>query len=391
MLKEHKKGFKTGVPIRIIYHLIYPFMRNKRIWMFMDLPDMADDNARHLFTYAQDQDKNIIKYFTLDKDSKDWYDMKRIGKVIQYKSIKHRVLALYAEKIITSHPDNNIIYPFWGNYPFFAGLLKSSTIFLQHGITHNDTVFLHYKNTRMSLFVCGAKREYDFIRKTFGYPEGAVQLLGLARFDGLHDFEVKKGQILIMPSWRKNIATPARFQEHMDSEEKFISTDYYRAWKGLLDDNEFRDLIHSHGLKVIFYPHRCMQRFLTYFRSDDPCITMADPAGFDVQELLKESAFLITDYSSIAMDFAYMKKPLMYYQFDKEAFVKEQYGKGYFSYERDGFGPVEFEIGGVKRGLRNYIENGFTMEEKYRNRRDDFFELNDSGNCERNYQAVLKM
>ena len=374
----------------------YPYamvLKKKRphIWLFCEDRNEARDNGYWLYRYTCRNHPETDAVYAIEADSPDYGKVKKLGReVIPWGGVRHWAYYLAAEKNISSQKDGKPNAALCYLLEVY-GIRKNKRAFLQHGITHNDTVFLHYKNTRMSLFVCGAKREYDFIRKTFGYPEGAVQLLGLARFDGLHDFEVKKGQILIMPSWRKNIATPARFQEHMDSEEKFISTDYYRAWKGLLDDNEFRDLIHSHGLKVIFYPHRCMQRFLTYFRSDDPCITMADPAGFDVQELLKESAFLITDYSSIAMDFAYMKKPLMYYQFDKEAFVKEQYGKGYFSYERDGFGPVEFEIGGVKRGLRNYVENGFTMEEKYRNRRDDFFELNDSGNCERNYQAVLKM
>ena len=243
----------------------------------------------------------------------------------------------------------------------------------------------------MSLFVCGARKEYDYIRKSYGYPEGVVRFLGLARYDGLHDFDVKNGQVLIMPSWRKNIATPARFQKRMDTEEKFINTEYYRGWKGLLDDPVFRKLIHSHDLKVIFYPHRCMQRFLSYFQTDDPNIILADPEQYDVQDLLKGSAFLITDYSSIAMDFAYMNKPLIYYQFDKETFVREQYGEAYFSYERDGFGPVEYEINGVRQALRRNIESGFTMEDNYKKRRDEFFELNDCNNCERNYQALLKM
>ena len=91
------------------------------------------------------------------------------------------------------------------------------------------------------------------------------------------------------------------------------------------------------------------------------------------------------------MDFAYMSKPLLYYQFDKEAFFSKQYGKGYFSYEADGFGPVEYHLNGVTEAVRKAIESGFQMEEQYRKRRDDFFELNDCNNCERNYQAILKM
>ena len=164
MLKKHEQGFKTGVPIRMLYLIFYPFMRNRRIWLFMDLPDIADDNARHLFRYAQDKDKDVKKYFILKRNSKDWEDMKKIGNVLAYKSIKHRFIGLYAEKIITSHPDNNIIYPFWGNYPYFAGLLKSSTIFLQHGITKdNVSSWLNKYDKNLEMFLTTSKLEYKSI------------------------------------------------------------------------------------------------------------------------------------------------------------------------------------------------------------------------------------
>ena len=70
----------------------------------------------------------------------------------------------------------------------FTESSKNRRAFLQHGIIHNDNEFLHYENTRMGLFVCGARPEYDYVRRSFGYPEGTVRYLGLARFDELHHF-----------------------------------------------------------------------------------------------------------------------------------------------------------------------------------------------------------
>lgn len=374
----------------------YPYamvLKKKRphIWLFCEDRNEARDNGFWLYRYTCQNHPETDAVYVIERNSPDFDKVKEIGReVITWGGLRHWAYYLAAEKNISSQKDGKPNAALCYLLEVYE-IRKNKRAFLQHGITHNDTPFIYYKNTKMSLFVCGARKEYDYIRKAFGYPEGVVQFLGLARYDGLHDFDVKKNQILIMPSWRKTIATPGRFQEHLDSEEKFVTTEYYRAWKGLLDDPEFRDMIHSHNLKVIFYPHRCMQRFLAWFRTDDPNIILADPAKYDVQELLKESAFLITDYSSIAMDFAYMKKPLIYYQFDKETFYKEQYGEAYFRYERDGFGPVEYEIGGVRQALRKYIESGFVMEDIYKKRRDEFFDLNDSGNCERNYQAVLRM
>ena len=44
----------------------------------------------------------------------------------------------------------------------------------------------------------------------------------------------------------------------------------------------------------------------------------------DINELYIISDLLITDYSSIYMDFAYMSKPIIYYPFDFDEFHKRQ-------------------------------------------------------------------
>ena len=57
-------------------------------------------------------------------------------------------------------------------------------------------------------------------------------------------------------------------------------------------------------------------------------------------DLFNECSIFITDYSSIHFDVATEKKPIIYYQFDKVKFFTTHYGKGYFDYEKDGFGDV---------------------------------------------------
>ena len=66
---------------------------------------------------------------------------------------------------------------------------------------------------------------------------------------------------------------------------------------------------------------------------------LAEPS---LQPLFAKTALLVTDYSSVAFEIAYIEKPVIYYQFDAEQF----YGGGhlgfggYFDFARDGFGPV---------------------------------------------------
>ena len=60
-----------------------------------------------------------------------------------------------------------------------------------------------------------------------------------------------------------------------------------------------------------------------------------DNSEIDIQNLLKDSALMITDYSSVFMDFAYMEKPEIYFQFDEDQFRSTHYAKGYFDYKKD--------------------------------------------------------
>lgn len=365
--------------------------RRPHIWLFCEDRNEARDNGFWLFRYTCLEHPETDAVYAIETKSPDLEKVRQIGReVIPWGGIRHWAYYLAAEKNISSQKDgkpNAAVCYLLEVY----GIRRNKRAFLQHGITHNDTEFLYYKNTKMSLFVCGAEKEYQYIKENFGYPEGSVRLLGFARFDGLHNYEVNRKQILIMPTWRKSIATPGCFQERQDTAESFLQTEYFRAWKGLLDNHEFLNLIRKNGLKVIFYPHRCMQRFLSYFQTDNPDIILAAPDQYDVQELLKESAFLITDYSSIAMDFAYMGKPLIYYQFDKEDFFGNQYGKAYFNYERDGFGPVVDNVDDLICEFKESFAKGFSMTEGYKARKDEFFDLNDCNNCERNYKAVSEM
>lgn len=80
MLRETNQGWRTGVIFRIVYFIVYPFFSSKRIWIFMDLPYLADDNGINLFKYAVGVDDDIEKVFVLNKDNFAFDDISQIGK-----------------------------------------------------------------------------------------------------------------------------------------------------------------------------------------------------------------------------------------------------------------------------------------------------------------------
>ena len=112
-------------------------------------------------------------------------------------------------------------------------------------------------------------------------------------------------------------------------------------------------------------------------------------AGCKYPRSYKKAGILVTDYSSVSMDFAYMKKPLVYYQFDREDFTRSHLPTGYFDYERDGFGPVCKNENSLITELEHIFQNDCTINQHYIDRIEKFFLLYDSNNCERTYQAII--
>ena len=101
---------------------------------------------------------------------------------------------------------------------------------------------------------------------------------------------------------------------------------------------------------------------------------------------------LITDFSSLAFDFGYMKKHVIYYQYDEDQYFKSHYIKGYFDYRNDGFGPVYKEL----KDVVNYVDSCFKhggelMKRKYLCNVSRFFPVYDNNNCERIFDVIRKM
>lgn len=374
--------FIFALPISLVYRL-----HRRDLWLICDNKNEARDNGFYLFRYIRQNYPEQDAVYAISKRSPDYAKVKDLGKVVNYGGLMHWILYLTAKKNISSQkggkPNAAVCYFLEVNK-----ILKNTRIFLQHGIIKDDMPWLYYENTMMRMFVCSTDREWKYVSEKYGYPDGYVRKLGICRLDGLHDIEIKENQILLMPTWRNWIATPTIASYDIEDVSDFTGTEYFRGWNEFLSSERLHEMLAENNLKLVFYPHRDMQLFLKYFNIHDDNIIVAKWPEYDVQQLLKESAYLITDYSSIAMDFAYMKKRLMYYQFDYEDFRKGQYPEGYFSYEDDGFGPVCYDLDEALDELEAAVKERFVNKEKYLRMHDEFFDLYDKNNCERNYRAI---
>lgn len=377
--------FILALPVSLVYRL---FRMN--LWLVCDNGIEASDNGFCLFEYICKNHPEQDCVFAVYKTSTDYEKVRKTGKTVKYGSFMHWVLYLTARVNISSQKSGKPNYAVCYLLEVY-GILKNTRVFLQHGVILTDIDFLYYKNTKMSMFVTSTYREWEYVNERYGYPKGVVKLLGLPRFDRLHDFNTVPRQILIMPTWRDWLGTNALAKNPERDRENFCQSDYFKYWSKLINSERLKQICEDFGCTVMFCPHRDTQRFITCFESDNPYLTVCSYPQYNVQELMKSSAFMITDYSSVQIDFAYMKKPLAYFQFDYERFSREHYKKGYFDYNDDGFGPV-FNI---ESSLLDYIEsmaeNNFENAEMYLSRHKDFFTLYDTDNCKRNFDAIKEM
>ncbi|HJA12094.1 MAG TPA: CDP-glycerol glycerophosphotransferase family protein [Candidatus Mediterraneibacter merdipullorum] len=367
--------------------LVAPLFRRRkeydRLWLIAERGVDAGDNGYHLFRYIRTRHPEINIRYVISDDSPDRAKVSALGETVSYRSFRHMLAFVLSGVKISTH-----VMGYSHDAYFFKMLdgklrIKGKKIFLQHGIIKDDIPYLYADSTRLDLFVCGAKREYEYIRSTYGYPEGIVRFLGLCRYDALPAGRERKQSrtVLVMPTWRT-------YLERV-SGQTFCGTAFYRAYQSLLSSPRLREILEQYGYRLEFFPHHEMLPYLDCFRTDARQVRLSGK-GEEVQQALIGADILITDYSSVYFDFGYMGKPVIYYQFDREAYRAGHYQEGYFSYERDGFGPVVETEEELLSELEKALARGCILEPVYEERAERFFERRDRKNCERNFDAIMQ-
>lgn len=362
---------------RLIYLILFIFMKNRKIWIFMDRQDGAGDNATHLFNHVRDYDDGIDKYFTINKDSKDYKLLKNEcgRKIVPFRSFKHKILYLFADKIISSHPDKPVLNPFYSgdNLKLYTGLCTAGVYFLQHGVPLYDmSNWLRRYDHNISLLLAVSDLEHDYWLKYYNFDEDIIQILGYPRFDYLTN-ENRKKSIVILFTWRRFI----------QSEEILLNSEYYDRINSLINNERLIEKAKEKGYEIVLKMHPNAVEYIDSFEKDDY-------VKFDTEsryhDIICDSSLMITDYSSVVFDFAYLKKPIIYYHYgDDHHFDLDT---GFIDLENEGFGDVIADKDDLIDKIIHYIDNDCTMEDEYRDNVDRFFKYTDKSNSKRVYDWI---
>ena len=390
-LKYLLKNKELNICIYRILYYIFRKILKRPIWIISDRVDSAGDNGEAFYKYLVRNEKKAKLYFTIKKDCQDYKRINKIGKVLKYNSVKYKLYFLLSELIISSQANEWTINAFSNKERLIKDLYKFKFVFLQHGIIKDDlSSWLRKYNKNIALFVTSTIREYEsIINGNYMYTPKEVVLTGLPRYDLLENKTTKK--IIFMPTWRKSLQGKVlNGGAEYSYNERFKNSDYFMFYQRLINDDRIINCLKRNNYKGKFFVHTIFKKQAKDFIGNDLIEIIAEKINYSKE--LKEAELFITDYSSIAFDFAYLKKPILYIQFDKKEFFEQHtYEEGYFDYEKDGFGPVCYEYEEAINDIINIIERGCKQEEYYRKREDKFFYFEDKNNCERVYNEILKL
>lgn len=392
LASSNKTGAKKAAMARRLVGL-YRLLFKKPVWIINDRVNKASDNGEAFFGYLCDSKfKGARCFFAIEKTSSDYERLKRLGRVIDRSSRLYKLARLVCDAVISSHADDADYNPFGTHFAPYRDMLNGTRfIFLQHGITVNDmSAWLNRYSRNISGFVCAAKPEADSIKRgTYYYNCDQVWLTGFPRFDRLYDRS--KRYITVMPTWRMYLAAWDKTHAGVwQLAPSFLESEYYHFYNLLLNDERLINVCKRAGYTLCFMPHPNIIEHAHLFDKHPDVIFF----GIDKEyrDIYAESELIITDYSSAALDFAYLKKPVLYAQFDKEDFFSGAHvgTPGYFDFERDGLGEVTYDYESCVDKVIEYVESGCKMKEKYIKRRDDFFAFSDKDNSKRLLEKILK-
>jgi glycosyltransferase involved in cell wall biosynthesis len=368
-------------------------------WVIMDRIHDADDNGERLFEHIRQHRPDINAWFVIERGSQDWKRLRARGerRLLAHGSLTWRVAMLNCAWLLSSHADLAICRP-----PQLAlsGSVPWRFAFLQHGVIKDD--LSRWLNQReMDLFVVSTAPELASVAADgtpYRFSQKETRNTGLPRFDRLLSIgratpEPDRNLVIVAPTWRQWLTTPlASGSQRRELDAAFWESDYFRSWTALLRSPKLADAVARRGWRLGFMPHPNLQVILDLLELPAHVEPLSF-AGVDVQELYAHCALLVTDYSSVAFNLAYIDRPAVYFQFDVEKMLGGFHvgRKGYFDYERDGFGPVAEDLAAAELAIVAAIEHGPWPTDEYQQRIAATFPVRDGQACARVVAAVEAM
>ena len=393
MLSSLKKESLKFFLVRLAYWVMKPIWGRKPVWMYFDKIYKGGDSSEYLFKYACGKKDGIKHYYLVDKKCADYKRLKKEGygrHLLKRKSIKHRLMFLYSQMMVVS---NSTVFAF-NDYSMSASahvrdLIYFNVCCVQHGMSVQKIAIAQNRlrdNTK--LYFCASKYELENLNRPIYDYEGydALKLTGVPRYDGLKSDD--KRQILISPTWRMQAAVPVSKNEGVqrDYNPLFKESAYYRVFNSLINDERLLDAAKKYNYRIHYVLHPIVSAQADDFDKNEYVDIIPSVGDMSYEKEFRESSLMVSDYSGVQFDFAYMRKPVVYLHHDD---IPQHYEEGTFHYDTMAFGEICHNNDELIDLLIEYMSNDCKMKPEYVARADDFFHYDDHNNCERIYDVMI--
>ena len=233
---------------------------------------------------------------------------------------------------------------------------------------------------RYSLYTAGSKIEADLLRKSFGNI--SVKITGQPRNDVLcGSFDIStvrksdKKQVLYLP--------PHRFE----GKERIVS----RIVNGIEKvDSALSEVNAEMIIKLHFYHGYEIEDLVDAIKGLSSIKVLYDDETLDIYPLLRMTDILITDYSSVYVDYLLTGRPIIFFPFDLEEYMSKERTFN-FEYMSITPGPKCSDWESVALWIKRFCEDpSLYLEERVR-LKSLFHAFDDGRNCERVVGAIKEL
>jgi CDP-glycerol glycerophosphotransferase (TagB/SpsB family) len=342
--------------------------------------EYASGSPKALYEYVKKAHPNYKIYFykPFDRSSSK---LKKIAYILKFVPIFFR-----AKVLVSSHPPSDFVpFTIWSDRKIFInvwhGTPLKSMCFEDPSETESSLKRITKLNVKTSFFIVSSELEKKLILRCFRIDSEKICILGHPRNDDLlsdratrtiHrilniNYSVKT-TILYSPTYRRSV--PLRHFPFKDFD--WVDFDDF------LEKNEIIILIRSHVYSNIekVYP----SKRVVYF-------------GFDIYDdinaILPEIDILITDYSSIYIDYLLLNRPLIFLPYDLDTYKQE---RGLLFNDYDSITPGEKAFTYMQ--FKNIIKDTLSGNDPYKFKRmalsKQFHQVEYGSSCKNVFKLIEK-
>lgn len=361
-------------------------IKEKNVWLYYDNNVCERDNAYYQFINDLKYDDGIERYYIIYPDYE--YDYSNIiNNIVRFKSDKHKTLFLRCSKLLTSFAEYENICPFSNiKNNEICDRLSFNVIYLQHGILHAHMPWYYNPvNLNIDKIVVSSNFEIQNLHNIYGFNNEDIIPTGMNRYDRLNkNTHNASRKIIFAPSWRSYLIGKLDKSGNRQASGAFSDSNYFINIFKFINDPHLHKLLEKNDftLEVKLHPNFA-KAYNENLRFESPRVILSEN-----NINLSDYALFITDFSSFVFDYAYLRRPIIYFVPDYNEFISgmNHYKKLDLPFE-EAFGNLVTEPNDAVNEIERIIENDFKPDSIFKERMENFFLPMD--NCAENLYKYL--